>query len=107
MEHKDARRAPRQLVEVDVEIINLESGIQIRGRTKDLSRSGCDVSTSSLFLARTRVRIKLSHKGTEITAIGRVIYGKADLGMGIAFMAIEPEDQRMLERWISEPASQE
>ena len=104
MEHKDARQAQRQSFEVDVEIVNMESAIRITDRTKDVSLYGCGVRASDPFASGTRVILNLTYEREKISAIGRVIYGKADLGMGIAFMAIEPEDQRMLERWISEPA---
>ena len=107
MESKDARRAPRQSFGADVEITNVESGVRIRERTKDLSRSGCSVSTSKPFASGTSVRLNLTYAREKITVSGRVIYGSADLGMGVAFTAIEPEDQRVLERWISEQASQE
>ena len=107
MEHKDARRGPRQSFEVDVEITNVESGVRITERTKDLSRSGCSVSTSEPFASGTSVRLNLTYAREKITVSGRVIYGSPNLGMGIAFTAIEPEDQRVLERWISEPASPE
>ena len=37
METPSGRRAPRYPLAVDVELTNLESGIQIKERTKDLS----------------------------------------------------------------------
>jgi len=105
MEPKDARRAPRQSFEVDVEIANVESGIRIRDRTRDLNLYGCGVRASEPFASGTRVLLKLTYADEKITATGRVIYGGADLGMGIAFTAVEPEDQRVLERWLSQSST--
>ena len=107
MEHKFVRRAPRQPFAVDVEIINEESGARIRDRTTDLTLHGCGVRASELFASGTRVMLNLTRGLEKVAASGRVVYASQNLGMGIAFTTIEPEDQRMLERWMSELTSQE
>ena len=81
---------------------DVQSGTQIRGRLKDLSLGGCGVNAAALFAKGTRVRIKLFHGGGYIPALGTVIYGRPELGMGIMFTSIEPEDQRILTGWIAE-----
>jgi hypothetical protein len=75
------------------------------GRVKDLSLSGCGVNTPAPFAKGTRVRIKLFHGGGYIPALGTVIYGRVELGMGIMFTSVEPEDQRILAGWIAELAN--
>jgi hypothetical protein len=72
---------------------------------KDLSLFGCDVNTLKPFPKGTRVRIKLSHGGADVVALGTVIYGRVELGMGIMFTSVEPEDQRILAGWIAELTS--
>jgi hypothetical protein len=72
---------------------------------KDLSLSGCGVNAAALFAKGTRVRIKLFHGGGYIPALGTVIYGRVELGMGIMFTTVEPEDQRILAGWIAELTS--
>jgi len=44
MESKDRRLAPRYSFVADIEVTDVQSGAQIRGRVKDLSLSGCGVS---------------------------------------------------------------
>jgi hypothetical protein len=102
MEARSGRRSPRYPLAVDVELTNLESGIQIKERTKDLSLYGCGVSTVSPFSAGIKVMLKVVYRGKEIVAFGRVIYGRQDIGMGIAFTSIAPEDQKLLEDWFAE-----
>lgn len=102
MEYEDTRRTPRQAVIADVELTDMQSGNQIRGRTKDLSLFGCGMESTKLFPKGTRVKIRLSHRGTEARALARVIYSKSDLGMGVVFTSVEPEDQRILEWWVAE-----
>jgi len=94
---RSARRALRHALVVDVEVTDPESGIQINERTRDLSLHGCGVSTSTPFPAGTRVMLKMICGGKEIVAFGRVVYGRPDIGMGIVFMSLEPEDQKLLE----------
>ena len=102
-EPQSTRRAPRLPLVVDVEVTNLKSGIQIKERTRDLSLFGCGVSATSLhFSAGTEVTLKLAYGGTEIVAFGRVIYARPDIGMGVAFTFIGPDDQKLLEAWLAD-----
>ena len=101
MEYKDRRQAPRHSFVADIELTDVQSGTQIKERVKDLSLTGCGVNTAP-FPKGTRVRIKLFHGGGYIPALGRVIYARLELGMGIMFTSIEPEDQRILAGWIAE-----
>jgi hypothetical protein len=41
--------------------------------------------------------LKMVYAGKEIVAFGQVMYGRPDIGMGIAFSAIAPKDQKLLE----------
>jgi len=98
----DARLQPRYPFAADIEVIDVQSGAQIKGRVKDLSLSGCGVVTVAPFAKGTRVRIKLFHGGGYIPALGTVIYGRQELGMGIMFTTVEAEDQRILAGWVAE-----
>ena len=102
MESRSTRWALRHPLVVDVEVTDLESGIHIRGRTKDLSLYGCGVSTATPFAAGTKVVLKMADKREEIVASGKVIYGRQDIGMGIVFTTVEPDAQELLEHWIDE-----
>ena len=99
------RRRPRCSLAVEIEITDVESDVQIRGRTNTLSLFGCGVNAVNLFPRGTSVRIKLSHEGTEARALARVVYSRSDLGMGIVFTSVEREDELILEWWIAEFAS--
>jgi hypothetical protein len=85
-----------------VEVTNLELGIQIKERTKDLSLYGCGLSTATPFSAGTKVMLKVIYAGQEIVVFGKVIYGRPDIGMGIVFTMIEPHDRELLEDWFAE-----
>ena len=96
------RVAQRYSFVVDIDGTDLQLGTQIRERTKDLSLFGCRVNTLMRFRKGTSVRIKLSHGGADVAALARVVYGRTELGMGVVFTSVEPEDERILEGWIAE-----
>lgn len=102
MEYEPVRRTPRYSLPVHIEMIDTKSEIEIRTRTTMLSMFGCGVDAAKLFPKGATVKIKLSHCGEEVRALARVIYSRSDLGMGVAFISVEPEDQRILEWWIAE-----
>jgi|ERR1700722_5789097 hypothetical protein len=100
MESKDIRAAPRYPFTVEIELIDLDTGIQIKARTKDLSLFGCGIDTLKPFPKGTNVGIKLTHGDEHILAKARVVYGSPELGMGVAFLGIEAEYERILDGWI-------
>jgi PilZ domain len=99
---RSTRGALRHAVVVDVEITDSQSGIRIKERTKDLSLYGCRVSTAMPFPAGTKVMLKMVYEGKEIAAFGQVMYGRPDIGMGIAFTAVAPKDQKLLENLFAD-----
>jgi PilZ domain len=100
MEYEYSRRVPRYSLIADVEVTDVQSGIQIRERTRELALFGCRVDTLKHFPKGTSVKIKVIHEGGEMVALGRVVYARPDIGMGIAFTSVAPEDERILEEWI-------
>jgi hypothetical protein len=67
-----------------------------------VSLYGCGVTTVTPFPAGTKVMLKVAYGEKQIVAFGRVMYGRQDIGMGIAFTTIGPEDQKLLEDWFAE-----
>jgi hypothetical protein len=100
-EARSDRRASRGPLVVDVEVTDRQSGIQIKERTNDLSLYGCRVATATPLPAGTHVMLKVTYKDRQIIAFGKVMYGRRDIGMGIAFTAIEPKSQKILEDWFA------
>jgi len=103
MDHPHARLTPRYSFVVDIELTDVQSGIQIKERTKDLSLFGCGVDTLKALSQGTSVRIKISHEGRDAVVLGRVAYARSELGtMGVAFTSVDSEDERVLVGWIAE-----
>jgi PilZ domain len=104
MENRSTRRAPRHVLEVDVVVTDLQSGIHISERTKDLNLYGCGISTAIPFPAGAKVMLKVTYRQEKVTLFGKVIYGRRDIGMGIVFTTAAPEDQKLLEAWLADLA---
>lgn len=103
MEDYDKERlAPRYGFEVAIEVTDLASGNQVKGRTRDLGLFGCGIKALSDFPRGARVRVRLIHGATEMSALGRIVYSRPELGMGIVFATIESKDEQVLLKWIVE-----
>jgi hypothetical protein len=102
MKYDDSCRAPRRPLVVDLVVTDIQSGVQISERTKDLSRCGCGVTTATPFPAGTRIMLKATYREETITAFGKVAYGRPNIGMVIAFTTVAPEVQKLIEDWIAE-----
>ena len=101
-------RALRHEVIVDVEVTDSQSGIQIKARTRDLSLYGCGVNTKTPFPSGAKVLVKMVYAGKQVAAFGQIMYGRPDIGMGIAFTGMAPNDRKLLDDWFAQqPHSQE
>ena len=96
------RRARRYPFAIHVELTDVESEIHLQERTTDLSLFGCGVAARKPFPAGTKVQIRITYRGSNFTALGRVVYVRPDREMGIVFTRIEEGDQTTLEKWIAE-----
>ena len=59
---------------------------------------------SDTFSGRNQGHAQDSLRTGDNSGVGKVIYDRQDMGMGIVFTTFEPEDQKLLEDWIAEPS---
>jgi hypothetical protein len=95
------RRAPRYSLIVAAEVIELQTDTHIRARTSDMSLVGCYLDMMNPLPLGTDVRLQLAQQDTTFTALGTVAYTQANMGMGITFTVVEPDQQRVLEQWLA------
>jgi hypothetical protein len=98
------RQGVRYGMNVVAEVTDLDSQSQRTGQTSDVSMFGCGITGISEFSQGSRVRVRLLREHTEVVVLGRVVYSRPDIGLGIAFTSIEPKDERALTEWIDELA---
>jgi hypothetical protein len=100
--HAGRPRARRYPFVASVELVDLQSELQVQARATGLSLYGCGVAASKSLPTGTKLRTKITSKGKTFSAMGKVAYSTADGDMGIVFARIEPSDQMILEKWIGE-----
>jgi hypothetical protein len=98
----ERHRAQRYSFNATVELTHVTSGDQVKERTGDISVFGCHVKTAKPWPVGTKVRIRILHAGASFAALGTVIYEQANLGMGLFFAKIEPNQQLVLDKWIAD-----
>jgi len=72
------------------DVFDVRSGTRLRGRTSDLSISGCYIDTLSPFPKDTTVRLCLEMKAENGT-LAVVAYALTPMGMGLSFIEICPD----------------
>src|SRR5947208_14119668 len=98
----DRRIHPRYEFVAAVVVRVAESGARIETRVRDLSQQGCYVDTNNPLPLGTVTDVRIT-KGTQLfEARTRVVYSRAGKGMGLMFTALEPEQLRSLETWLTE-----
>ena len=99
-EQRPERRArPRIKVKVPIELFAPESDVPIRGATSDLSEIGCYIETMFPFPVGTTLEMSLQLEGT-LLAVGTVVTCDPQVGNGIEFTKMLPEDQEELRAYI-------
>jgi hypothetical protein len=98
----DRRTHPRYEFTAAVEVVATESGKRIETRVRDLSQQGCYVDTNSALPLGTVTDVRITKGAQLFIARSRVVYSRANNGMGLMFTVIEPEQRRTLETWLVE-----
>ncbi|HLZ92705.1 MAG TPA: PilZ domain-containing protein [Candidatus Acidoferrum sp.] len=98
IERPRARRFP---FAATIELVHMQTELEIREQTMDLSMYGCQTTAQKPWIAGTKVRLRIFHRGAIFAAQARVV-GVRRSSMGVAFTRIEPKDQVVLEKWLAE-----
>jgi hypothetical protein len=93
------RSSPRVKVSVPVELRVPGNDIPHRGATSDISESGCYIETMFPFPIGTIFEMTLQIDGT-ILALGIVVTCHTQVGNGIKFTKMLPEDQEQLRAYV-------
>ena len=103
---QERRRQARHPFTVTVEAVEPKSKTRIQGRTSDLSREGCYVDTTTSFPAGSIVQVRLARGKWSFEGAAEVVYSSAGMGMGVKFKSADPQQFRLLDKWIEELSGQ-
>lgn len=99
--HPEQPRARRYVFTANAEVIDLDAEYKVKGQTRDLNLFGCQIACGNPPPIGTRVRLKITYRGSAFTSLGYV--ARTNEGsMGIAFSHTEEKDKSVLERWLAE-----
>ncbi len=93
------RSAPRVKVKVPVELHLPGNDIPLRGQTADISESGCYIESIYPFPIGTVLEMSLQLNET-VLALGTVVTSDPQVGNGIKFDKMLPEDQEQLHAYV-------
>jgi hypothetical protein len=96
---QERRGSPRIKVRAPVELHTEESTSPIRGATIDLSMGGCYIDTFFPFPVGTTIELKLQLDDT-LLVLGAVVTCDPQVGNGIRFTRMLPEDIEALETFL-------
>jgi hypothetical protein len=99
---EEQRGTARYTFAAVVEAVEIKSGVRLSGRTTDISRGGCYIDVLSPFALGTEAVVRITHGNRTFTTKGTVVFSQIGNGMGVRFVAAEPEQQWVLESWLGE-----
>lgn len=80
-------------------------GSYLEGRIKDLSEVGCLVTTNSLLIPGTDLKLLLRLKNYDLSFKGSVRHAALDIGLGIEFQEIRKGDRAVLRHILKKLAA--
>lgn len=98
----EQRREPRYPFVASIDLLEAQSETRASTRTCDLSLHGCYVDTMNPFPVGSKVHITITHADTTFTADGAVAHSQPNIGMGISFTALKPDQERVLIKWLAD-----
>ena len=102
---KDERRSvPRYPFVASAQEGDLETGAELAGRVSELSEKGCFIDTLNSFPDGARITLTIYHAGNVFKALGKVVYVLPNMGMGVSFTKVAPQDMQVLLAWLDECA---
>lgn len=82
------------------DVVEPLSNARISARSSDLGRGGCFIDTINPFPVGTVVNLRLKLEQNTFSTQARVVYAQAGMGMGLAFLSVEPDQLWVLEKWL-------
>ena len=99
----DRRRAQRFQFFADVEVTELSSETKLKGRTSDVSATGCFIDMLNPSPVDTTVRVVIFHRHRTFTAVGTVVLSLQNMGIGVTFTEVETSELSVLKNWLENP----
>jgi len=97
----DRRRYPRVKAKIPVELLPMGTTAPMRTATDEISLCGCYIESMFTMDVGTKLQITFSLDQSKTTAVGIIATKYPQVGNGIDFVSMEPQDRLMLHDFIS------
>ena len=97
----ERRLKKRHTFSATAEITELTSGSRLSSRAADLSLQGCYLDSLNPFAVGTRIRVRITWEGSELTCAAVVRDSQPGLGMGVSFANLDDARKAILQGWIA------
>jgi c-di-GMP-binding flagellar brake protein YcgR len=97
----ERRRHLRQKVAVEVRLQLEKHATPLRAQTADISLGGCYVEMMFTLEVGTKVKLTLWLQDAKLDVEGTVVTRDLQVGNGIQFTGINPEDSARLKQFLS------
>lgn len=95
---QERRCAPRHPFVAQAELSDEERSVYLRARVSDLSLSGCYIDTIHPLPTGTQVVLYVTDDSGSFQARGKIVYCLPNLGVGVAFLDVDPALRADIER---------
>lgn len=99
--YSERRAMPRFSFIATADIIEPSTKTRISGRVSEISRSGCYVDILNTLPKGTPIRLCISADGHTFESAGIIIYVQENMGMGVGFVNPTPDQQEILNAWLT------
>jgi hypothetical protein len=96
----ERRRAPRYPFVANAEVIEVSSGVQMFVRVTELSLYGCYLDMAQPLPSGSLVFVKIFTGTDFFEAEAAVVYSQPNLGVGLAFLDVNPHFLPTLKKWL-------
>jgi hypothetical protein len=98
----ERRSVPRYCLIATAEIIEPASDMRMSGRLSEISSKGCYVDALNTLPRETLIDVRISRDQGTFTASGKIVYVQEGMGMGVVFLKIADDQQKLLDSWLAE-----
>jgi hypothetical protein len=95
----ERRRFPRFSFVAHAIVLDVASDMKVTARVSELSVNGCYMDMINPLPFDTVVQIEITHEGKVFRSRGKAIYSHPNMGMGLLFTGVTPENQAIVEEW--------
>lgn len=99
---EERRRYPRVKAKIPVELLPAGANIPMRTATDEISLCGCYIESIFTMDIGTKLQLTFSLNEAKTSAIGVIATKYPQVGNGIDFVNMEPEDRLKLHAFISQ-----